>query len=315
MASVYDAAVEAGLSERAQKIFDRLGTSNFEGVMRALSDAYWIAETYGIPKESIKEILDDVEVVKRTLVQAVAQSHLAHSGEVPDEKKTCALAFFRDYTGIFTTNYDLLVYWVVMHEGESPSFKDGFRSDPDVPEAPYLIFAERMGRSPAIYYLHGALHLHIHRGQLRKHSWVRTGKRLTDLIQEGLGNQSYPLFVAEGSAEQKLEQIERTGYLWYCLDKLRRIESPLVTFGHALGHSDQHIVEAIARNIEMPHLYVGIRGTLEDQDNLPIRTSTARMKTIREQFRQAGKKVVGKELNISFYDADTAPVWVSGGAA
>jgi hypothetical protein len=37
-ASLYDAAVEAGLSARAQQVFARHGTNNFEGVLRLLED-------------------------------------------------------------------------------------------------------------------------------------------------------------------------------------------------------------------------------------------------------------------------------------
>jgi hypothetical protein len=35
--SLFAAAVEAGLSARAQAVFERLGTNNFEGVMRLLA--------------------------------------------------------------------------------------------------------------------------------------------------------------------------------------------------------------------------------------------------------------------------------------
>jgi len=46
--SLYQSAVDAGLSPRAQEVFRRLGTNNFEGVMRLLEDADWIARTYGM---------------------------------------------------------------------------------------------------------------------------------------------------------------------------------------------------------------------------------------------------------------------------
>lgn len=236
--SLYESALAAGLSTRAQQVFQRLGTNNFEGVMRLLEDTDWVATTYGLLKAGLSsEMLADVEVVKRTLIEAVASSHLSNTSSVSDEKKARAREFFSPFQTIFTTNYDLLAYWVCM-SARKVAFQDGFREDEEAPDAPYVVFAERLGRNRGLLYLHGALHLHLAAGELRKHCWSRTLKPLTQLIKAGLDAGHYPLFVAEGSAAQKLEQIQRVGYLWYCLDKLARIESPLVVFGHALGPSD-----------------------------------------------------------------------------
>src|SRR5687767_11430644 len=117
---------------------------------------------------------------------------------------------------------------------DSPSWGDGFRADVDEPEAPYLEFAERLGRERGIFFLHGALHLYQVAGETRKHSWIRAGRRLTELIVEGLDSGQYPLFVAEGAWQKKAEQIQRSAYLSYCLGKLSRIENPLVIFGHGM---------------------------------------------------------------------------------
>jgi hypothetical protein len=245
---LYDAAVAAGLSVRAQAVFERLGTNNFEGVMRLLDDAHWIATTYGLVRSGdSSEMIDDVRIVKTTLVEAVAKNHLPHTGHVSDEKKAAARNFFDPYHSIFTTNYDLLAYWVIMSAGERVIFQDGFREDEDAADAPYVIFSERLGNARGLFYLHGALHLYLASGELRKRCWSRSQTPLTDLIKQGLTENEYPLFVAEGAAEQKLSQIQRAGYLWYCLDKLARIKSPLVVFGHSLGESDRHIAVSAQR--------------------------------------------------------------------
>src|SRR5690606_17984364 len=59
---LYDKAVDAGLSQRAQAVFERFGTNNFEGVMRALDDSDWIARLYEKLDDADHELLDDVEV-------------------------------------------------------------------------------------------------------------------------------------------------------------------------------------------------------------------------------------------------------------
>jgi hypothetical protein len=303
---LYDAAITAGLSARAQHVFDRLGTNNFEGVLRLLDETRWIGEIYGLSEIGIAAIETDSQIVKDTLVQAVANSHLDHAGLVSDEKKSSALKFLSRYKNVFTTNYDLLLYWVVMAGNPHP-FADGFRPPEDDADATYLVFTERLGNTPGMYYLHGALHFFLAGGELRKHSWVRTGTRLTDLIRTGLAQGQYPLFVAEGTPERKLDQIQRHGYLWYCLDKLARIKSPLVIYGHALGPSDAHIVNTIVDNPELPEVIVGLHGDPSSVGNKAIIMSCDQMVARRETRRARRRSVV--PLSVRYFQTESASVW------
>jgi len=306
-ASLYDAAVALGLSDRAQAVFTRLGTNNFEGVLNLLERSHWVAEIYKLIEAGRSPMLDDAEVVKKTLVQAVADSHLAHTGLVSDEKKAAALRFLSPFHNIFTTNYDLLAYWVIMSSPDGPRWQDGFRSDEDDPDTPYVVFTERLGRQGGLFYLHGALHLHVVHGELRKHTWIRTGKPLTELIQQSLANGEYPLFVAEGEPAQKLEQIQRIGYLWYCLDKLARIQGPLVIFGHSLGSSDQHIVDIVSENTDLPHIAVALHGDPSSPGNQAIHESAEAMRARRAA--QVEKRGRGKLLEVSYFRSSSAQVW------
>ncbi|MBK6559963.1 MAG: DUF4917 family protein [Dehalococcoidia bacterium] len=87
--SLYAYAKEEGLSGRAQAVFERLGTNNFEGVLRALDDTAFVAEVYGLAPgaEPTPTITDDAEQIKRVLVSAVAGRHLDLPSDVQDEKK------------------------------------------------------------------------------------------------------------------------------------------------------------------------------------------------------------------------------------
>lgn len=305
--SLYDAAVSAGLSERAQAIFARLGTNNFEGAMRLLDDGHFVAQTYGLLSGPSSGMLDDLEVIKRALVAAVARSHLAHTGEVADERKERAASFLTPYHNLFTTNYDLLVYWVNMAAGSPPPYEDGFRGDEEDRDATSVVFSEHLGDKRGIYFLHGALHLYISGGQLRKHSWTRTGRRLTNLIRGGLDEGHYPLFVAEGSAERKLEQIRRSAYLSYCLSKLGRIQNRLVVFGNSLGANDAHILDAIARNDKLKELYVGLYRDFESPASALTKQATRQL-AIDWGARNAGGRRL-PTLNVYFYDSSTAVCW------
>lgn len=304
--SLYESAVSAGLSQRAQLLFDRVGTNNFEGVMRLLEQADWIARAYGLVRGNSSEMLRDLEVIKKTLVEAVANSHLESSGDIEEARKQAAANFFSPYHIVFSTNYDLLPYWVVMAMGDPPPFEDCFRADQDEPDASYLVFSQRLKERRGLLYLHGGLHLFLEEGELRKHSWSRTGRRLTDLIREGLEHGQYPLFVAEGSPDKKLQQIQANGYLWYCMEKLRAIQTPLVIFGHSLGASDGHICDAIASNVELPEVYVGLFGDPESEWNMSLRAATHLMVVSRS--RLSGRRKY-RPLQVFFYLSDSVQVW------
>lgn len=304
--SLYEVAVADGLSEQAQAVFGRLGTNNFEGVLRLLEHAHWLCAQYGIAHANLADVLRDVEVVKSTLVHAVTASHLEHSGCVSDARKEAARVFLKPFHNIFTTNYDLLLYWTIL-SGHPVTHGDGFRSDEDDPDAPYVVFSERLGGSKGIFYLHGALHLYVNGGQLRKHTWNRNQVRLTEQIRASLAASEYPLIVSEGTPEKKLEQIERNGYLWYALDKLHRIEGPLVVFGHSLGPSDQHIVNALASADNLPQLFVGLHGPPDSDVNLQIRAAAERMITAREaRIATRGR---GKPLFVGYFDSSSTRPW------
>src|SRR4051794_20244206 len=80
--SLYEKAVAKGLSANAQQVFKRFGTNNFEGVMSLLENTHWVAVEYSLVKGDRSQMLDDVEIVKRALIEAIADSHLDHSGLV-----------------------------------------------------------------------------------------------------------------------------------------------------------------------------------------------------------------------------------------
>jgi hypothetical protein len=248
---LYDYAVKKGLSEKAQKLFAYLGTSNFEGVLRLLDDTKFVSEVYELVGcNSGKDIDADLALIKNILVEVIAENHLDFPSMVSDEKKNCCAGFLRDYKHIFTTNYDLLLYWMLMHDLNNVAFSDGFRDAED--DHDILIFAAKLADDRGVLFLHGALHLFVAGGEVRKHSWNKSGVPILDLVRNGVRNKQYPLFIAEGDGEKKKDQIVRNGYLSYAWSKLKKIEAPLIVYGHSLSSSDSHVTDAIAENTALP---------------------------------------------------------------
>lgn len=307
---LFDFAKENGLTERVLGVFERLGTNNFEGVMRLLEDADWLTRLYGLLPGSLESqtvMQEDLQSVKTALVAALAKTHLEHTGKVSDERKALCAAFLEPYHNIFTTNYDLLVYWVEMHALAVLQGRDGFDYDIDAPNAPYVVFSEHVGGDKGIFFIHGALHLFVVDGQVRKHTWSRTQTPLIQNIRAALDNGQYPLFVAEGLPERKLEQIQRSGYLSYCLGKLERIQNALVVYGLSFGASDKHIANVIADNGDLKALYVGLYGDPNNEANQEIRQNVEAIQKRREAMIAAHR--AKRPLEVHFYNTATATVW------
>ncbi len=304
--SLYKVAVEYGLSDKAISVFEKLGTNNFEGVLKLLENVAWVSQIYYDIEDGGQVILNDIAIIKEALIQAIAKSHLANTGEVSAKAKESAIAFLGNYKTVFTTNYDLLLYWVNMHSNPY-LFGDCFRAEHENPDAEYVIFSEHLKGANGILFLHGALHLYFENGYIKKHCWSRTKRPLIELIREGLDNKKYPLFVAEGTPQKKLEQINSNAYLAYCLAKLGRVEKNLVIFGNTLGGTDEHIADVIADNKDITNIYVGIYGDPEFAINVETFAACERIISRRKSITDKLKKP--KILSLKYFDSGSVNVW------
>ena len=308
-ANLFSYARENGLTEHVLKVFDYLGTNNFEGVLRLLEDTKWIAQHYKLkPQKKEKfSMSGDLTSVKRALLNAVAKTHLPHPASISDTRMNKCVEFFSPYQAIFTTNYDLLLYWVSNHALDSLKQQDGFRASIDDPSAKYLVFSEHLGDDKGILFIHGALHLYVEAGEVRKHSWLRSGESIIELVKKGLAEGQYPHFVAEGKMHKKLQQIQKSDYMSYCLGKLGRISSPLVVYGLALNENDYHIANVIAENKNLEKVYIGLFEEPGHSTNKSIYSAVNEMRNRRVLSSKGSKRM--KELKVEYFDSKTVFVW------
>lgn len=304
---LFECAKESGLSQEVVGLFEYLGTNNFEGVLKQLEDCNWISNHYRIiPGVLERFFLDEYESVKTALIYAVTKTHLSRPADIATERKNACVRFLEPYHNIFTTNYDILLYWVTMHGAVRLETRDGFRGDHEDADGP-LIFSSSVRDQRAILFLHGALHLFYERGAVRKHRWSATRVPLMDKIRESLERKQFPLFVAEGLPEKKLDQIQGNGYLSYCYGKLQRIENALVSFGLSFGESDRHIGDVIAYNDKLKRLYVSLHGQVESESNHKIKGNVAAIVEKRLKLVEADQ--MKNTLIVKYYDASSAKVW------
>jgi hypothetical protein len=230
--SLFDAA-DLGADDRA--LFAELATTNFEEVLKALDFASLLHQQLGLDPAVVEARR---EAVRQALVATVNHHHVAWT-DVEGDRLTAIHAALRQHEVVFSTSYDLLIYWAMNHGGPD-EFIDHFWHLPghhfDADDSPVW------GNRTVVNWIHGALQLYrLGSDGTAKRVNVAGAALLAQFAHRGV----LPLYVAEGTAEQKRLAIGSSDYLSYCLDALESEARDIVIFGQALGPSDQHLVEAI----------------------------------------------------------------------
>lgn len=298
---LFEQADFSKLSSSAQKAFDALGTQDFEKVIKALRDAKSVLAAYdGVPSRLLTTLQDDADGLRELLVQTIASSHPERPGEIEEYEYTACRQFIANFDSVYTLNYDLLLYWAQMHteEGVQPSSDDGFRKPEDDYDAAYVTWEPGNSHKQNTWFLHGALHLFDAGSEIQKYTWVNTGIRLIEQIRDALKRDYFPIFVAEGTSNEKLIRIRHNDYLAKAYRSFTEISGALFVYGHSLAENDEHYLKRIERG-KMSHLYVGIYGDPDTPDNKVI---IARAKKMNVQRRRTA-------LNVQFFDASSAKVW------
>lgn len=290
------------------KLFGIVQTKDFEVVMRQLDTFGALLEAFGSDEELKVRVESAAVELKRSLLDAIRQLHPEHVFEVPQEKNDACGRFLKPFLEteghIFTTNYDLLLYWVLMRNKVVQAV-DGFGRDRENPEGEYVPEEEleysdlRWGKhrdTQVIHYLHGALPLFDTGVEIVKEEYDNE-HYLLENISSRIKDGEYPIFVTAGDGRDKLTHILHNRYLTHCYEAFCTATGSLVTFGFNFGENDQHIIDAINKAAkygkrERPRLwsiYVGVYSE-EDRD---------RIESLAPDFK----------CKVHIFDAKTTPVW------
>lgn len=241
-----------------KNLFQKLNTKNFELIMQQLDNFCEIAEVFSDDKNLVPKIKAASEKLKNSLIDAVKELHPEHVFKVPEEKSKACIQFLQEYLNknglVFSTNYDLLLYWVLMRNSADNAI-DGFGRDleTDLDGSEYidpddLEYSElRWGKhkkEQTVHYLHGTLPIFDTGINIVKVQYD-TEHYLLQNVKERIDNKEYPIFVTAGNGREKLTHIMHNKYLSFCYDKLCNIEGSLITFGFNFGEYDDHIIDAI----------------------------------------------------------------------
>ena len=279
-----------------KQLLERTKNENFEDVMKLLTSFCQLGDLFSIPKISRNKIQTAHSGLKAALIDAVKNLHPPMVYSIPEAEAACCYKLLVDFlhTGgeIFSTNYDLLLYWTLMHKMDKNDCAiDGFAKSPEEDDN-RMIWGYNKYRQN-VHYLHGNLLLFDEMPDVVKE--VYNGTLLLDNIKNRMEHNEYPLFVTSGDSHDKKRQIYRNSYLKYCYERLMAARGTIVTFGFGFGHYDEHIIEAInhaasqnkAHNLRS--VYIGV---FSESD-------VKHIKSIRQKIKP----------KVEVFDAKTVSLW------
>ena len=252
--------------------------------------------------------------LRQALIDAILETSPTGHSELPFSL-CCGFSFLAQAGQVFTLNYDLLLYWLVLHrlncsictQSHSDAiFGDGFAKSYTGTDG----FRRCRWRNyfPAeyrpIYFIHGAMHLIAENGSATK-LVVPSGDgaspfppTLSELVQKrrfkGL---LPPLFIAEATPSAKMGQIEQNEYLRTAIRCFSSMPGHMIAHGVGFNEQDEHLWQRIEQNDCLKSLNVGIYGGLTEEWNQRL---IERVGAIASRHGH---------LTLRFYQSQSAPVW------
>jgi hypothetical protein len=285
--SLYGEAVKADPSFAT--LFDAATGTNFELAMRTLPEA-------------------EAARVREGLVSTISRMHPRSwvSYLSGDDFHLCG-QFLEHFVGlrrgscrgfVFTTNYDLLIYWVLMKNKAALKCYDGFDNYGDW----------RQTAPSQVFYIHGALHIFEEPAKPGSPAYLTRKLRyadanpIADQILRNLEKQVYPVFVSEGGPQQKKARQKQSDYTKSALRRFEReCDQPgdvLFSFGAKFDSPDQHIVDVIAGG-KIGRVFIGVYSG-EDR---------CRALAVAHEWTDARKDRRLPPVDVTLFDSKTCRVW------
>lgn len=290
------------------RLFQVINTKNFELVMRQLDNFIEIARAFDEEGKLVEALTNANQLLQKSLIEAVSSLHPEHVFEVSEGRSKACFNFLEEFLlndgNVYSTNYDLLLYWVLMRN-ESKHANDGFGREhlnpvetrKGIEDAAYgELYWGKHKEQQKVFHLHGTLPIFDTGTEIEKEVY-RDRQYLLQNIKDRMDSKEYPIFVTAGDGTEKLRHIFHNRYLTYCYDSLCNINGFLVTFGFNFGEYDYHIIEAVNRSAKrgaqsgekLFSIYIGVYS----EDDLEY------IKSIQDKF----------DCKVNVYNSRTANIW------
>jgi hypothetical protein len=291
--------------EDLSKVLGVIETKNFEVVMQYLDQFSALIDAFGGSNDLKQRVDAASSKLKASLLDAVKALHPEHVFKVSENQSKACAHFLKTFlnTGgnVYSTNYDLLLYWVLMRndvDGHVDGCGRELLNPDEVEKGEEQEWSELLwGKNrdeQNVFYVHGALQFFDDGVSVIKEEYD-TYNYLLQKITARMDNGEYPIFVTAGDGRQKLTHIMHNQYLTHCFNDLCKAEGSLVTFGFKFGAQDEHIIDAInkaAKRNPKEKLWSVYIGVYSEDDQKHI------------------EQIAGKfKCKVRIYDAKTLKVW------
>lgn len=288
------------ITEDVQRVFDHLATVDFELVLRMLWHASMINEALEIPDTRTRQAYEDV---RDALIAVVRAIHVPHE-DVADRLLQAAV-FMSRFKTVVSMNYDVLVYWAILAGNTADPlhrfkdcFVDGrFRDDWSDLREPISSTTS----TTIVAYPHGNLAIGVDvLGSEFKIKADAGSALLETIIGRWESGSTAPVFVSEGTTEQKLSAIRRSPYLSTVYGQvLPDISESMVLFGWSVADNDLHLLDALCRG-GARRIAVAVDPDSEDLDLQEARIT----QLVRERYRYTPPDIV-------LFDRASSGCWLS----
>ena len=290
------------LNQTSKNLFETLQTTDFELVMNKLRQAYIINEVLQLDTDNVA--LHTYDNIRQSLIKTIKEIHVQYADaifQIDNIRK-----FLEKFKTVISLNYDLLIYWAIMASNDRKPYKMkdcftnhidgnlGFEYDIEKLREPY-----NGGPDPTlVFYPHGNLILASNENNDELKIRINNNTNLFDAIGEKWKQKYVPLFVSEGSSEQKLKAIRRSTYLNFVYENvLSHLEPTVIIYGWKLAEQEQHLIKKIFSNNKISNVYI----------SMYLKSNP---EPIDEQKRIASMlKRENRTMNIKFFDAASKNCW------
>lgn len=241
-------AVDNGLlTINVRRLFIYFDTDDFELILRLVWQANKVNEALEIPDPVTREAYEHVRDCLIDSVRSIHPEYYEVEGQFTDIAE-----FLARFDTVLSLNYDLTLYWVIMYSNRDLNghyFKDCILHgyfDED-----WARFRTSTGRrdqrTSLVFYPHGSLVLARDVVEEETKLGSRVGSDLLRSILRSWTSGSYiPLFVSEGTSQQKISAIQNSHYLnTVYREVIPSLSDSLVIFGWGFGEHDTHILKRI----------------------------------------------------------------------
>lgn len=242
--SLLDHAQQTGLlAVDVTRLFRSFETSDFELILRLVWQASNVNKSLEIQDDRTHDAYLNV---RECLIQAVRDVHPEYdpvSSQLPSMYQ-----FLKGFDTVFSLNYDLLVYWTMTYGldiQDGHMFKDCFIANGTFDDG-WQRFREpyRERTNTLVFYPHGSLALC--RNAVEQESKIHSAGAglLEAILQAWRSEEVVPLFVSEGTMQQKVSSIQSSYYLATVYrEVLRSPRYTLTLYGWGLGEHDRHLLK------------------------------------------------------------------------